>query len=217
GRSLTGRFVGRINGGTQIRGRLNADGGQTAIHMTSDNAGGALRDAGLLRQASGGSLTLTLRGSPRGGWRGSATVNDTRITDAPAVAQVLSAISVVGILEQLDGRGLMMDEILADFQIKDDRFTLYSASSVGPSIGLSLDGFIDLKTRRMDLQGVVSPFYLVNAIGAIFTRRGEGLLGFNFTLNGPPNDISVGVNPLSILTPGLFREIFRRPPPEIVE
>jgi hypothetical protein len=25
------------------------------------------------------------------------------------------------------------------------------------------------------------------------------------------------VNPLSILTPGIFREIFRRPPPELTE
>ncbi len=217
GATLEGRFLGRVNGGAMIRGRMQTENGETVLRISGNNAGAALRDAGLLRQADGGDLSLTLRGGGAGGWRGSAEIIDTRIIDAPAVASILSAISVVGILEQLDGRGLMMGEILADFHIKDDLFTLYSSSAVGPSLGLSLDGYINTRDKQMDLQGVVSPFYMVNAIGAIFTRRGEGLLGFNFTLQGPPDDIAVGVNPLSILTPGMFREIFRRAPPEVVE
>jgi len=61
----------------------------------------------------------------------------------------------------------------------------------------------------------VSPFYLVNAIGEIFTRRGEGLIGFNFSLRGTTTAPQVGVNPLSALTPGMFRDIFRRPPPQV--
>jgi hypothetical protein len=55
----------------------------------------------------------------------------------------------------------------------------------------------------------------VNGIGAIFTRKGEGLVGFNYNLRGTSSDPKVQVNPLSIFTPGMFREIFRRPPPEI--
>ena len=42
----------------------------------------------------------------------------------------------------------------------------------------------------------------------------EGLFGFNYTMTGTPDDVSVRVNPLSILTPGMFREIFRAPPPK---
>ena len=33
------------------------------------------------------------------------------------------------------------------------------------------------------MQGVLSPLYVVNAIGSIFTRKGEGLLGFNYRLS----------------------------------
>ncbi|MEM6307236.1 MAG: AsmA-like C-terminal region-containing protein, partial [Pseudomonadota bacterium] len=133
------------------------------------------------------------------------------------IAELLSAVSVIGILEQLDGTGFVMGLIDADFTITPDQFTLHSSSAVGPSLGLSLDGWVDLQNNTVNFQGVLSPFYLVNAIGSIFTRKGEGLFGFNFTLKGPTQDISVGVNPLSIFTPGLFREIFRRPPPEIIE
>jgi len=40
------------------------------------------------------------------------------------------------------------------------------------------------------------------------------LLGFNYTLAGEPGQPRVQVNPLSIFTPGMFRDIFRRPAPE---
>jgi hypothetical protein len=75
----------------------------------------------------------------------------------------------------------------------------------------------NLENKVMDMQGVFSPLYLVNAIGSVFTRKGEGLLGFNFTMKGPGDDPNVGINPLSIFTPGMFREIFRRPPPKLTE
>jgi len=63
----------------------------------------------------------------------------------------------------------------------------------------------------------VSPFYLVNQIGSVLTRRGEGLIGFNFNIRGTTDNPSVSVNPLSALTPGMFREIFRRAPPQVSE
>jgi hypothetical protein len=80
-----------------------------------------------------------------------------------------------------------------------------------------MDGFFDLVSKRMDMQGVVSPIYMLNGIGSIFTRKGEGLFGFNFTMKGPASDPSVSVNPLSILTPGMFRDIFRRAPPKVTQ
>ena len=63
------------------------------------------------------------------------------------------------------------------------------------------------------MQGVISPIYLLNGIGAVFTRRGEGLFGFNYTLRGTSAKPDIGVNPLSIITPGMFRDLFRGPAP----
>ena len=83
-------------------------------------------------------------------------------------------------------------------------------------MGISMDGLYDMQNRRLDMQGVVSPFYVVNGLfGALFAPRREGLFGFSYRLTGSPEDSDVSVNPLSILTPGIFREIFRRPPPEL--
>ena len=85
-------------------------------------------------------------------------------------------------------------------------------------MGLSLDGVYDIATRYFDFEGVVSPFYLVNGMmGGIFSARREGLFGFTYRLTGTPENSAVSVNPLSVFTPGIFREIFRRPPPELAQ
>ena len=89
------------------------------------------------------------------------------------------------------------------------------SSAVGPSMGISLDGYFNLRDKTMDMQGVLSPVYILNGIGRLFSRKGEGLIGFNFNLAGPVADPGVSVNPLSVFTPGMFRDIFRRPPPTV--
>ena len=90
-------------------------------------------------------------------------------------------------------------------------------SASGPSIGISLDGIYELATATLDLQGVLSPVYIINGIGRLFARKGEGLIGFNFNLAGPVDAPRTSVNPLSVFTPGMFRDIFRRPPPSVTQ
>ncbi|KAA9008975.1 YhdP family protein [Histidinibacterium aquaticum] len=213
---LGGRFGARVNGGPSVEGALVPSEGRTAVRLTSEDGGGVLRAGGLLPNARQGSLDLRLQptGSP-GTFDGHLSIDDLRIQDAPAMAALLDAISVVGLLQQLDGQGLAFSEVDAWFRLTPDRITVTQASAVGPSLGLSLDGTYTQATKAMEFQGVISPFYLLNGIGSVLTRRGEGLIGFNFTLGGTPGDPQVRVNPLSALTPGMFREIFRRPAPEV--
>ncbi len=215
GTSLRGAFRGQVNGGVPVSGQLAGGARGTAIRVTSNDAGAILRDAGLVRQVRGGALDLVLRPTGADGtYEGEVRVTDPVLRDAPAIAELLSAISVVGLLEQLQTDGIPFDEVSAEFRVSPRAITLYRSSAVGASLGLSMDGRYDTVDKRMDMQGVVSPIYLLNRVGSIFTRRGEGLFGVNFTLRGPVRDPQVGVNPLSILTPGMFRELFRRPPPE---
>jgi len=90
---------------------------------------------------------------------------------------------------------------------------LRKGSAIGLSMGVSLAGLYDTASQRFDMQGVVSPLYLLNGIGSILTPKGEGLFGFAYKLRGTAADPQVNVNPLSILTPGMFRELFRAPAP----
>ncbi|MWD30144.1 hypothetical protein E0K89_021970 [Aquicoccus sp. SCR17] len=212
---IMGDFTGRVNGEAPVAGRVVPQNGRSAFQIRSSDAGETLRAAGLLRQARGGQMELTL--APRGGegeFRGQLRVTNTRLKDAPAMAALLNAISIVGLLEQLGGEGIHFAEVDADFRLTPEQVVVTRSSAVGPSMGLSLDGYYNLGSKQMDFQGVLSPVYLLNGIGSILTRKGEGLIGFNFGLRGSADRPRVSVNPLSVLTPGMFREIFRRRPPE---
>lgn len=213
-----GDFAANVNDDTAVRGSMVPQDGRAAVRIVSDDGGGVLRAAGLLETAQGGALDLTLL--PAGGagsYDGTLSITDLRVRRAPALASLLNAISVVGLLQQLDGQGLSFSAVDARFRITPDRITVTRSSAVGPGLGISLDGIYTGADRNMDFQGVISPIYLINGVGSVLTRPGEGLIGFNFTLRGPIGDTQVGVNPFSVLTPGMFRDIFRRPPPVVTE
>ncbi|MBY5932941.1 AsmA-like C-terminal region-containing protein [Tateyamaria omphalii] len=212
---LDGTFTARVNAGTPIRGQVLPQGGRSAIRITANDAGGVAASARILKQARGGTLDLTLLPVGAAGFDGTLSIKETRVQDAPAIAALLNALSVVGLLEQMGGSGIHFQDVNAAFRLTPSTMTLTQASATGPSMGLSMDGVYDVAGGRLNMQGVISPLFLINGIGSIFTRRGEGLIGFNYTLRGPAADPRVQVNPLSALTPGLFREIFRAPPPDL--
>lgn len=210
-----GDFNGLVNGAAAIKGALAPSKNGPVIRITGADGGAALRAAGVFDTARGGALDLILTPvAAAGTYEGRMTLKNTKIVGAPALTEMLSVISVVGLLEQLSGPGIRFSDVEADFRLDPKIVTLYRSSAVGPSLGVSLDGRYDLTTSKMDMQGVISPVYFLNGIGQMFTRKGEGLFGFNFKLSGGADKPSVQVNPLSILTPGMFREIFRRPPPK---
>ncbi|WP_299785323.1 AsmA-like C-terminal region-containing protein [uncultured Marivita sp.] len=215
GAGLTGNFTASVNGKAPIVGEALAQAGSTAFRIRSNDAGKVIREAGILKTVAGGDMTLALvpvPGQP-GSYDGSLDVVNTRLRNAPGIASLLDAISIVGLLDQLEGPGILFTEVEARFRLTPDQLYLTRSSATGPSMGISLDGTYNLATSTLDLQGVLSPIFFLNGIGSIFTRKGEGLIGFNFNLTGPASQPNVSVNPLSALTPGMFREIFRRPAP----
>jgi hypothetical protein len=215
---FSGQFNGQVNGAVAVSGIVAPSNGRTAVRVTSDNAGAVVRAAGFLDNAVGGSLDLRLLPTgDEGTYDGYLAINDIRVRDAPTIAALLDAISVVGLLQQLDGQGLSFEDVDARFRLTPDQVIVTQASAVGPGLGISIDGIYTLATKQIDLQGVVSPLYFLNGIGSFLTRRGEGLIGFNFNIRGTTSAPQVSVNPLSALTPGMFRELFRRPPPEVSE
>ncbi len=214
---LEGRFDASLGKRADIQGRVIPQNGRSAFRITGEDAGDILRDTGYLKTVSDGTFRLDLapvKGTT-GSYDGKLNIEGTRLRDAPAIGALLDAISIVGLLDQLNGPGIFFANVEADFRLTPDNVVLKQASAVGPSMGISMDGFYDLGSGRMDMQGVLSPIYFVNGIGRIIARKGEGLIGFNFNLNGSVDNPRVAVNPLSVLTPGMFRDIFRRPPPKV--
>ena len=214
--SFSGNFSARVNQVAEVQGTVIPVKTGTAVRILARDAGAVLASAGIFDNARGGAMDLQLVPNGQSGeYDGYVTARAFRVRNAPALAELLSAISVVGILEQLNGTGLLFNEAEARFRLTPNAVEISKGSAVGASMGVSMAGLYGINSKRLQMQGVISPIYLLNGIGSVLTRKGEGLFGFNYSLSGSSEDPQVSVNPLSILTPGMFRELFRSPPPTI--
>lgn len=213
---LQGNFSAQVNGGAALQGTVSPDGARSAVRLTSADAGAVLRSAGLLTQARGGSLEVQLDPvADPGNYDLNLEIRNTRIKDAPAMAALLNAISLVGLLDEMAGQGIYFSSIESRMRITPTAVKILSGSAVGPSMGLSFDGTVDTVAGTLNLRGAISPIYLVNAIGSVLTRKGEGIFAFNYTLAGPLSAPHVSVNPLSGLAPLFLRNLMRAPPPTV--
>nr|WP_170343960.1 DUF3971 domain-containing protein [Ruegeria atlantica] len=213
---IQGNFTARVNGGAPVRGQVSPRGNRSAVDLTSQEAGAVLRSAGVLTQARGGEMNLKLEPvTAPGSYDVMLKITNTRITDAPAMAALLNAISLVGLLDEMAGQGIFFAAIDSRMRITPTDIKVLSGSAVGPSMGLSFDGTIDTVNGMLNLRGAISPIYLLNAVGSVFTRKGEGVFGFNYTLTGPLASPKVSVNPLSGLAPLFLRDLMRAPAPKV--
>ncbi len=221
---VSGRFTGRVAGKAPVSGTLAPDRQRpgTAVRITAPDAGAVLAAAGVFATGRGGRLDLVLRPTDRAGvYDGHLGIRDIRVVRAPALAELLSAISVVGVLEQLSGEGLLFNEVEGRFRIEPDKVVIREASAVSASLGITLEGIYRLAERTLEMRGVVTPVYILNGLfeqsrlfgGLLGRKKGEGVFGFTYRLRGSVDAPKVSVNPLSALTPGFLREIFRSPPP----
>lgn len=201
-------FQGRM-GRAPVRGKI--DGLGQRIVMLSPDAGAVVDAMNVTTQLKGGQLQMDLQQNvAKNGYAGRVLINDFRLIEMPVFAQLLSAISVVGLLEQLGKEGIQFDELDASFSFDPDEVRMQDSSAFGASIGLSARGIVNRSNQSYDFDGVVSPLYLVNVVGAPLTRKGEGLMGMTFGVKGQGKQSNVSVNPLSMLLPGPLRDLFRK-------
>ncbi len=216
---FNGSFDARVNGAAPVLGAVTpSTAGRSAFRITARDAGAVLAAAHIFARARGGSLDLTLvpMRAP-GSYQGVAKIRNLKVKDAPVLAAMLGAASGIGLLEQLNGDGLVFNDVEGVFRLTPEGVSITRGDAMGASLGVTMTGNYYPTSGKIDMQGVVSPFYLINGIGQILTRRGEGVFGFNYSLQGTAAAPQIKINPLSLLTPGMFREIFRRAPPKVVQ
>ncbi len=213
---FNGTFDARLNGGAVVSGAVGPSAsGRPAVRVETRDAGGVLASAKLFDNARDGNMTLNLSPTGDRSYQGQLRVSNLKIIKAPVLASMLSAASIVGLLEQLNGDGIVFNSASADFKLTPKGVSVSEGHATGASMGITLNGNYFTQSGAFDMEGVISPLYIVNGIGQILSRRGEGLFGFTYTLRGSKTAPKVSINPLSIFTPGMFRNLFRTDPPAL--
>lgn len=148
---------------------------------------------------------------------GRAVATDLTVKNAPFLAQILSLASLTGIVDTLSGGGLGFDELTFDFALEDRILSIREAKMRGPAIGMTGEGDIALDDRTVDFSGALVPAYTANSMlgdipligDLLIGKDGEGVFAVNYAVKGPYSNALISINPLSALTPGFIRGIFR--------
>jgi hypothetical protein len=216
----TASAIGTLPAGGKLVLELSAEGesDDRRLELRSDNAGALIEALDLGQRIEGGSLSLSARLESQDPALadGRFEISDFVLRDAPLLARMLTLASLSGIGNLLGGKGIQMDHLLLPFTYEDRTVTLSDGLLRGSELGLTVKGDVMLREERLDLEGTIIPIYTLNRLlgqvpilGRILTGAdGRGAFAATYGIEGPTDNPTVYVNPLSIITPGLIRDFF---------
>ncbi len=194
--------------------------GKRHLTIRSDDAGEVLRSFDVYENMIGGTLEITgdyddkASGTPLAGV---LIAKNFSIVRAPAIARIVSVLTITGIPEALRGEGLGFSDLEVPFTLNRGVLDIKEAVAKGVSLGFTASGRVYPRTNVINLEGTAVPAYLINSalggiplIGSILTggELGGGIFAANYSISGPIEEPNVTVNPLSAFAPGFLRHIF---------
>lgn len=226
------RITGVLDGNHPIDVSLRPESAQPrTVHVTTSDAGQALKMIGIYHSMAGGKgdLWINLDGRGTAEREGRIRVAGFRILGDPIVNELISGTDdsrpAIAAGAPRGQRRVAREEILFDhlngaFATGNGQVVLESLTAAGPLMGASVRGKLDFRSRSLALGGTYVPLSGLNRalseipiVGQILTGpKGDGIFGITFAVDGSMSQPNVIVNPLSIVAPGVLREIFQMAP-----
>lgn len=196
--------------------------GRSVLAVSSNNAGKALHVLDLYDQMIGG--TLDIRGTQMADGAvndiaGKAQISNFTIVKAPILAKLINLFSLSGLTELLQNKGIGFEKMKSDFEWKDTdagrMIALKNGKTSGASISLTFAGTVNQDKGVLDIGGTFVPVAEINGIlnkipligGLLTGGKNGGIIAATYDMKGSPDDPSVMINPLSVLTPGFLRSL----------
>ena len=139
----------------------------------------------------------------------SLLIKDFKVSEAPALAKLLTLASLQGIADTLSGEGIRFDFFEMKLNSENNVLNIEDALAMGPAVSILLSGYVE-KGKTVSLRGTLVPATKLNSIIAsiplvgdilVGKKTGDGVVGVSFKMKGPPNNIKTTVNPIKTLTP----------------
>ncbi|GAK70734.1 hypothetical protein RRU01S_13_00720 [Agrobacterium rubi TR3 = NBRC 13261] len=209
GQALVAQTINRGDGGT--------------INLTTSDAGSFVRFANLYSRLRGGLLNLALTTANGNDWSGSldmrnfAVVNEAKLQDIVATPTGQDGRSLnTAVRRNIDVSSEKFQRGFARLVYVNGTLALENGVVRGEQIGATFQGIVKDQSGNMDMTGTFMPAYGLNRLFGelpfigIFLGNGQdrGLLGITFKLTGQTDTPRLVVNPLSLIAPGVFRQIF---------
>ena len=183
--------------------------GKKILEVYSDSPQALLADFKFFEGVRGGKL-LYKSVIDNSGSVSKLTIENFKVTKAPAFATLLTLADLGGFADLLSGQGMSFDII--EIRTKDDTnvVNIEEILALGTSVSLQMDGYIEKKTGLVSFSGTLVPAKTLNklvskipVVGNILigNKIGEGVFGVSFKIKGLPKKIKTTINPVKTLTP----------------
>ncbi len=187
-----------------------------AVSVAAQDTGALLRFLDIYRWMQGGDGRIAARINGAGQMSGTATVNNFRIGEDPAMVTILKRTSDQGAVVLPKGDASHFDQMTLRFDLAGPTLAIREANLRGSVSGGNASGTIDLARGTVSMAGTFIPLYAINnmfgripLIGRIIgDGSGGGLIGVTFRISGSVEQPRVSFNPVSAVTPGIFRKVF---------
>lgn len=220
GRLQTLNFTGVTDSGEAFVAQTKGNG---VINVTSGDAGSVSRFADLYQHMMGGLLNMQIRLGAGDNWDGSidirrfSLINEQRlhsIVSTPVGEEQRSLNSAVK--RNIDTSAQRFQRGFARIVSQNGVVSIENGVVRGDQVGAVFQGTVRNQRGRMDMTGTFMPAYGLNRLFAELPLIGiilgngtdRGLIGITFKLTGKLESPDLIVNPLSIIAPGVFRNIF---------
>ncbi|WP_018902224.1 AsmA-like C-terminal region-containing protein [Rhizobium sp. 2MFCol3.1] len=197
--------------------------GNGVINITSGDAGAVSRFADLYQHMRGGLLNLSIRLGAGDNWDGSIDVRRFSIVNEQRLHSIVS--TPVGqeqrslnaaVKRDIDTSAQRFQRGFARIFSRDGVVSIENGVVRGDQVGAVFQGTLRDVRGNMDMNGTFMPAYGLNRLFAelpiigIILGNGtdRGLIGITFKLTGKLDAPNLTINPLSIIAPGVFRNIF---------
>jgi AsmA-like C-terminal region/Protein of unknown function len=214
---------GTLDGGSPFAAALDQSGSGRRLLVDSTDAGQIMKLMDFYPNMQGGRLKLEVNLDGRGAAEktGVLWVDKFRVLGDPIVSEVVGSADesrpAIGGKSKVTREVFEFDRMRAPFSVGYGQFVLEESYLKGPLVGANLRGKVDFKTRRVNIGGTYIPLQGLNgALGGIpllgqliSGAHGEGIFGITFAVQGSMSEPQVLVNPLSLVAPGIFREVFQ--------
>lgn len=216
-------FTGRTKAGGSVAARLTGDEKNERITVASDDSGNFWRFFDIYAYVQGGSLDLVMTKTGDEPYKGNVLIRKFKVIGDERLKTLVSTRASEkerSLNEALKGR-LDVSRVsfdLADIQVQMDNGVMFVDDGIvrGAQIGAAFSGLLYDQDDNTDMAGTFMPAYALNrffgeipVLGALLGNgKDKALLGITFRVSGSSDNPRVQVNPLSVVAPGVFRNIF---------
>lgn len=209
------RFIGNFKDG----GNFDFNIKYPVLSIVSSNAGSFAKAFGLTNKIIGGDLNLNGQLSGKN-FDGILDIRDYKMRKVPVMAKILSVVSITtsldGLANVLTDSGVQFDKLKCPLNLKNGVMTLNDCYTKGPSLTITGRGTVDFDRDTINMKGTVIPENILQTairnipiIGEAFKgSKDHAILGTSYSVSGSLSDPKVSSNPLSILAPGVLKDIF---------